>query len=96
MNLSEFRMDRTEGLVQRRRQPKVEENHDVNDDDRDEEEERVSYRCQKKNESDLNCSTRKKFSSSFALFYAPRCYFLRSFCIPLFDDKMFLLLLIFV
>jgi len=33
-------MDRTEGLVQRRRQPKVEENHDVNDDDRDEEEER--------------------------------------------------------
>ena len=37
-------MDRTEGLVQRRRQPKVEENHDVNDDDRDEEEERVSER----------------------------------------------------
>jgi len=33
-------MDRTEGLVQRRRQPKVEENHDVNDDDRDEEEDR--------------------------------------------------------
>jgi len=33
-------MDRTEGLVQRRRQPKVEENHDVNDDERDEEEER--------------------------------------------------------
>ena len=50
MNLSEFRMDRTEGLVQRRRQPKVEENHDVNDDDRDEEEERVSCRCQKNNE----------------------------------------------
>merc|ERR1719154_439251 len=33
-------MDRTEGLVQRRRQPKVEENHDVDDDERDEEEER--------------------------------------------------------
>lgn len=33
-------MDRTEGLVQRRRQPKVEENHDVNDDDRDDEEDR--------------------------------------------------------
>ena len=50
MNLSEFRMDRTEGLVQRRRQPKVEENHDVNDDDRDEEEERVRHRYQNKNE----------------------------------------------
>ena len=35
-------MDRTEGLVQRRRQPKVEENNDVVDDDREEEEERVS------------------------------------------------------
>merc|ERR1711971_152540 len=40
VNLSELIMDRTEGLVQRRRQPKVEENHDVNDDERDEEEER--------------------------------------------------------
>ena len=35
-------MDRTEGLVQRRRQPKVEENNDVVDDDREEEEDRVS------------------------------------------------------
>lgn len=32
-------MDRTEGLVQRRRQPKVEENNDVADEDREEEEE---------------------------------------------------------
>ena len=50
MNLSEQRMDRTEGLVQRRRQPKVEENHDVNDDDRDEEEDRVSGQEKKMNE----------------------------------------------
>ena len=35
-------MDRTEGLVQRRRQPKVEENNDVADEDREEEEEMVS------------------------------------------------------
>ena len=52
VNLSELRMDRTEGLVQRRRQPKVEENHDVNDDDRDEEEERVS--CPERSYCDLH------------------------------------------
>jgi len=33
-------MDRSEGLVQRRRQPKVEENNDAADEDREEEEER--------------------------------------------------------
>ena len=36
-------MDRTEGLVQRRRQPKVEENNDVVDDDREEEENSSSF-----------------------------------------------------
>ena len=35
-------MDRTEGLVQRRRQPKPEDVNDVNDEEREEEEDMVS------------------------------------------------------
>ena len=35
-------MDRTEGLVQRRRQPKPENVNDVNDEEREEEEDMVS------------------------------------------------------
>ena len=37
-------MDRTEGLVQRRRQPKVEENTEPGVEEREEEEDRVSMR----------------------------------------------------
>ena len=38
-------MDRTEGLVQRRRQPKVEENTEPGVEEREEEEDRVSMRA---------------------------------------------------
>ena len=38
-------MERTEGLVQRRRQPKVEENTEAGAEEREEEEDRVSMRA---------------------------------------------------
>ena len=42
--LFQIEMERTEGLVQRRRQPKVEENTEAGAEEREEEEDRVSMR----------------------------------------------------
>ena len=65
-------------MVQRRRQPKVEENHDVNDDDRDEEEERVSGQDKNKMNDDICQNIKQKLKSSLIAllvicFSAPRC-----------------------
>ena len=43
--LFQIEMERTEGLVQRRRQPKVEENTEPGVEEREEEEDRVSMRA---------------------------------------------------